>query len=203
LNPVDPKSYTQAWRELGGNDSFTLNAEAQARIDQLHAEQRMGAEEYRRLHPEIQQERYWNALTGREEVRGVPQRVLNRWAQLVDTFVQTTPQYKPSEESKKAMLAYLNSRNLDLSLTNLQVAFEALVAAGEIETQDTPETVARRAGSNATVLTDLGGSPSGFPQYHTEGSKWQFRQMVKNLSADELREKMKNPAFRKALDEME
>jgi hypothetical protein len=197
LDPTKIESYETAYRQLGGKSAFRLSAAAQQQED----EKRMGADEYKKLHPELSKERYFDPLQNKIVTRGIPERVLARWDIALKTFRATEKRYLPNEGNKEAMIGYLVEHGMDLSLTNLQTAFSELSKAGKLELQSSPEQAAQKGRSQTTVLHDLGGSAPGYPLYYNEHGKQSFRRLVAEMSSSELRRRCQTDSqFRKAID---
>ena len=139
----------------------------------------ISADEYRRQHPELQDNRI--PALARESV----ERALN-------SFIQSHPEYIASNRNFVALERWLSELELPITFSNLVSAFTALRGQGLLEINDSVVT------SGNTTLVDYGEQTRGWPK---ESSKFSFRDKIRSMSADEVLDRCNNDSsFKASLD---
>jgi hypothetical protein len=127
-------------------------------------------------------------------------------------FVATHPDYYPVPQNQEAMFAELQKRGYDLTRNNLAIVFEALQDAGELvepppqgEEEETPPAAAApptngasrpRSYSSGMRNSDASASrPAPVPR-----KPLVTRADLEKMSRAEYNERLRDPAFRKAVD---
>jgi hypothetical protein len=117
-----------------------------------------------------------------------------QFQQAAATFLSFHPEYVVTDEHKKHMRAYLEKRNLPISINNLEVAYAELVREGYIKTN--PEAVVSAGGG--TKMIDLGGRGKQAVSLPEENES--LGRKIQKMTAAEYAEFVANPTNRRAID---
>ncbi len=151
--------------------------------EEEQAEGRMSASEYKKMHSSD-----W------PEEKSIPPLIVQRIDKVLDTFVASNPRYVRSDSNKDKIVSAFLKSGMQISTQSLQQIFDDLISRGELELSN-----AAQSGEVLTV-TNLGGHAPGFPRQPIRPS---FRRLVRELSADELKQRMlDDKGFESALDNL-
>jgi hypothetical protein len=128
--------------------------------------------------------------------KSIPPLVEKKWRQAASSFASFHPEYIPSAENKKHMLAYLEKRNLPITLNNLEAAYAELTKDGYI--QINPEAVV--SAGNGTRMIDYGAPGRGKEVASLPEGNESLAYKIRNMTAKEYSDFIADPNNRRAVD---
>ena len=124
----------------------------------------------------------------------VPPLIVARIGKILDTFTQANPRYIRSDSNKNKIVSALDKSGMQITMQSLQEIYNDLVSRGELELSNAAQT------GEVLTVTNLGGHAPGYPR---QPQKPSFRKLVRELTADELKQRMlDDKKFEAALDNL-
>jgi hypothetical protein len=172
---ISTEALEAGYRELKLGGLFIESTEEEERV------RRMSADSFLREHEELQDRR-------------VPPLARAAVEKALISFASLRPEYLPTAKNATLMLGWLSETGLPPSTGNLDQAFNALGSQGFLELGDAV------VSSGQTRFIDFGPRQPGYP---SQPAKPSFRALVRDLTADELKQRMlDDKKFEAALDNL-
>jgi hypothetical protein len=153
------------------------------KTEEEQVEARMSASEFKKMHASD-----W------PEERAIPPLILQRIAQILETFAQANPRYIHSDSNKNKIVSALVKSGMQITTQSLQEIYNDLTSRGELELSNAAQT------GEVLTVTNLGGHAPGYP---ARPQKYSFRKKIDEMTADEVKQRiLDDPNFEAALNNL-